>query len=120
MLNIFSALDEKDQSSVLAFAEFLLQRSSPKQPEKIQEPELVVRPESETVIGAIKRLAKSYPMVDRSSIMNETSNCMTDHVLKGRPATEVIDDLEGLFAGKYQEYVEKHGAVSDSFNDSDV
>lgn len=101
--NVFAHLSPQDQDSVLAFAEFLEQRQSPpSEPESAPVPELIPRPESESVVAAIKRLTASYPMLDRALLLNETSSLMTQHVMQGRPAPEVIDDLEALFRRHYE------------------
>ena len=46
-------------------------------------------------------------MLDRSKMLNETSSLMTQHVLNGRAATEVIDELEIMFKRHYEKLVEK-------------
>ena len=71
------------------------------------EPERIPRPKEESVVGAIKRLSHSYFMLDRSAMLNDTSSLMGAHVLQGRPASEVIDELEALFARHYVKYREK-------------
>jgi len=54
------------------------------------------------VVKAIKRLRETYPMVDRAKILHDTSACMTKHLVHGKPAAEVIDELEALFQNHYQ------------------
>jgi hypothetical protein len=41
-------------------------------------------------------------MVDREKMLHEIAALMTQHMVQGRPAPEVIDDLERLFAHHYQ------------------
>jgi hypothetical protein len=36
-------------------------------------------------------------------MLNETSGLMTEHLMQGRPAPEVIDELEALFRRHYQQ-----------------
>lgn len=100
LLRFFVALSEADQEILLAFAEFLTTRrkhsSAP-----VPEPCPLPRPAEESVVGAIKRLAASYPMLDRSAMLNETSSLMAQHVLQGRPASAVIDELEQVFRSHY-------------------
>lgn len=103
---LYSRLDKNDQESLLAFAEFLLTRSAGQTLTESaipSEPELAPRPEDETVVAAIKRLSKSYSMLESGKLLNETSTLMTQHVMQGRDAAEVIDDLEALFRRLYQE-----------------
>jgi hypothetical protein len=68
-----------------------------------------LRPAEESVVAAIKRLRRTYPMLDGGSLLNETSALMAAHVLQGRPAAEVIDALEALFSARFDAY--RGGAV---------
>lgn len=104
LLQLFNRLGEGERASLLAFAEFLVSRlpEVPVEPQVSQVPLDIPRPEKETVIGAVKRLAATYPMVDREKMLHETAALMTQHMVQGRPAPEVIDDLERLFAHHYQ------------------
>jgi hypothetical protein len=104
---LFKALDEADQGTVLAFVEFLVQRQPAKEG-SMPQPALESRPENESVVAAIKRLSRSYPMLDKSKMLNATSALMTQHVVQGRPAPEVIDELESLFAQHYDQFRQVH------------
>jgi hypothetical protein len=106
LLKLFSGLGEQDRSALLAFAQFLDQRrSEPPEPRKpLPEPDEIPRPAQESVVGAIKRLAKTYYMLDTQAIFNETASLMTAHIMQGRPAPEVIDELEALFEQRYQHF----------------
>lgn len=101
LLAIVRELSEADADSVLAFAEFLQQRGKPARSE-ISEPEPIERPAQESVVKAVKRLAATYPMLDRGKMLNETSVLMSQHVIQGRDAVEVIDELEILFQRHYE------------------
>ena len=68
------------------------------------EPVLEPRPAQESVIAAIRRMRRSYPMLDSATMLNDTSTLMSAHVLQGRSAADVIDELEELFAVRYREY----------------
>lgn len=106
LLRSFRALAEADRETLLALAEFLLHRGAAK-PERHEGPRVPVsipRPSDESVVAAIKRLSKAYAMLDRGPMLNETSMLMSAHVLQGRSAREVIDDLEALFARRYLDY----------------
>ncbi len=110
LLKLYSALSEQDKLSLLAFGEFLLQRSASdaeqsEQQTELPEPKPIPRPEGESVVGAIKRLSESYHMLERSALLTETSSLMTAHVMHGRSAAEVIDELEALFKRHYEELV---------------
>ena len=110
LTEIFRSLGSEDQGTLLAFGEFLVSRNPPDAHEEQGPltPEQIPRPRDESVVAAIKRLSQSYHMLDRGSMLNDTSSLMGAHVLQGRPAVEVIDDLEALFARYYEKYrVEK-------------
>ncbi len=72
----------------------------------IEEPQVEPAPEGESVIAAIKRLSKSYSMLNKGDMLHETSDLMSAHVLKGRPAEEVIDELEIMFLRHYQKKIQ--------------
>lgn len=105
LLKLFKGLAPSDRETLLAFAAFLAQRPGSGAGEPApREPLPLPRPATETVVGAIKRLSRTYEMLDRGPLLNETSGLMSAHVLQGRPAAEVIDELEALFARHYQAY----------------
>lgn len=119
---LFASLNDADQQSLLAFAEFLQQRGadspsiiapvarpslSPQADvtEEPATPEDIPRPESESVIKAVKRLSATYPMLNKNALLNETSDLVTQHVVLGRERVEVIDELEIVFQNRYREYL---------------
>lgn len=110
LLTLFRSLPAAEQAQLLAFAEFLYSRAGgqprmPAAPEPvvIPEPESIPRPEQESVVKAVKRLAQTYPMLDKSKMLNETSALVTQHIIQGRDAVEVIDELEIVFQRYYGE-----------------
>ena len=106
LLRIFAGLDAQARSTLTAFAEFLAVRQTDAVAQEEQppaEPMVIPRPDEETVIGAIKRLSQSYHMLDRSALLTETSSLMTAHIVHGRRAEQVIDELEILFSQHYQQ-----------------
>ena len=106
LVDIFRALGQEDQRLLLKFAEFLAGKEDcPELPKAVPlEPKQLPRPRRESVVHAIKRLSRSYHMLDRSHMLTETSSLMAAHVLNGRPAEEVIEELEALFSRYYAEY----------------
>lgn len=101
---LYRELSDQDQATLLRFAEFLASSVVQEEvPTEFPVPETIARPQEESVVKAIKRLTATYPMVDRDRLLNETSSLMSAHVLQGRAAQEVIDDLEALFARHYEE-----------------
>jgi len=110
LLKLFGALGSGDKASLLAFAEFLNARGGEQaEPAAVQQPDVAPRPEQESVVAAMRRLSAGYPMLDKSVILHEAAGLMAAHTLQGRPAVEVIDELEGLFARAYQGSLEALG-----------
>jgi hypothetical protein len=58
------------------------------------------------VVGAIKRLKQTYPMIESMAVFSSASALMTDHMVKGRELQEVIDEMEALFAENYQQLLQ--------------
>ena len=109
LLKLFKSLNESDRHALLAFAEFLGSKENDSdvtesglKPLVSSTPLELPRPENESVIKAIKRLTKNYPMVDKETILHPISGLMTSHIMQGRDAVEVIDELEDLFLNEYQ------------------
>ena len=107
VLTVVRDLPEDAQAQVLAFAEFLQSRLAI--PAAPTEPVAIPRPGDESVVKAIKRLAATYPMLDRGKMLNETSTLMTQNVLGGRETIEVINDLEALFRAHFEAYRKSQG-----------
>lgn len=104
LLECYDALGGPDRAALEAFAEFLLARGGTDA--AVPEPEAIPRPAEESVVAAMKRLSRSYHMLDKSRILDETSALMAQHVLQGREAGEVIDELEALFERQYRALLE--------------
>lgn len=109
--SLFRELSTRDQETLLKFADFLASTSTSEvqtnQP--CPEPALLERPASESVVKAIKRLRASYPMLSTDALLSPTSDLMAAHMIKGRPANEVIDELERIFADYYQQFKSSWG-----------
>ncbi|HEC04999.1 MAG TPA: hypothetical protein ENI84_02230 [Thiothrix sp.] len=114
LIGLFKSLQANDQQTLLKFAEFLSSQSLAstdgdtnstinKSTADLPAPQVIERPAQESVIKAIKRLNKTYPMHDKGSLLDKTSSLMTDHIIKGREASSVIDELEVLFKERYEE-----------------
>lgn len=108
LLELFRVLPESERATLFQFAEFLASRAAPPQPESL-EPLPIPRPDDETVVRAIRRLMETYPMLDRGKLLHETSHYMTQHVIHGRPAAEVIAELEKVFADHLRRLKETSG-----------
>ena len=108
LARLFNQLDAAGRQSLLDFARFLAQRPPPEPaleeaPQPLQ-PQHIPRPAEESVVAAIRRLAQTYPMLNKDELLHQSSNLMSGHVLHGRSAVEVIDELEALFADAYGRY----------------
>ena len=101
LLDLFGQLTSEQQDKLIAFAEFLTV-GAPEGP-VAAEPVAIPRPAAETVTMAIRRLTKSYPMLDRRRLMGEASQLLAQHALEGRPSAAVIDDLEVLFSRQFEQ-----------------
>lgn len=104
LIEIFETLDSERQKSLLEFAEFL-QSKGDLVVKEVAEPIEISRPDNETVVGAIKRLKSTYPMIDSMKVFSSASELMTEHMIKGRDADEVIDEMEKIFEDFYAELV---------------
>lgn len=106
LLEAFRRLDANQRENLLAFAEFLMLRSAPQSVpvSALEQPTPIERPDDESVVKAIKRMSATYPMLDRRKLLHETSNLVNEHVMKGRDARAVIDEIEAVFARHYEKY----------------
>ena len=113
-LKLLDGLSAADEAAVISFTEFLSSRSGasslpvpdlpePAPPVEIPEPENIHRPEDERVVAAVKRLSKTYFMLDKKAMLSETSELMTQHIIQKRDVIEVIDELEVVFSRQYQQ-----------------
>jgi hypothetical protein len=104
LLKLYKSLDTSDKEAFIAFGEFLKSRTGNIVIDNvvIDEPVNILRPEEESVIKAIKRLSATYPMVDKENILHPISDLMTSHMISGRKAPEVIDDLQKVFLNEYK------------------
>ena len=106
LMQHFRRLEKSNQQALLQFAAFLehsqtLDTATQRTTVAFPTPEPIPRPKQESVVKAIKRLTATYPMIDRDLLLNETSQLMTEHVLHGKSAPQVIDELEALFQQHY-------------------
>lgn len=112
LITLLDQLSATDLEALTRFAEFLLSRDTAANvttvvpvvtatPE-IPEPNPIPRPDNEKVVAAVKRLSQTYFMLDKKEMLSVTSDLMTQHILHGRDAAAVIDELESLFEQRYR------------------
>ena len=53
-------------------------------------------------MGGLKRLSKTYPMLDKSEMLSATSDMVASHIMQGTDVSEVIDELEKVFRTHYE------------------
>lgn len=115
LIALLRRLPAEQVAHLLEYAEFLLQRRGV--PEQIPQPQEMPRPNQETVVQAIKRLSASYPMLDREKLFGETTTFMAQHLLEGRDAVAVIDELALLFRRHYDALIDSEKDTRGESND---
>ncbi len=104
IISCFNYLDTDNKKTIIKFAKFLQEDKPQKiEPTDVGEPKNIKRPDTESVISAIKRLRQTYPMLNPDSLMNEVSTQMSAHLVRGKTAVDAIDELEIVFNRKYME-----------------
>ncbi|MBF0284205.1 MAG: hypothetical protein HQL51_07080 [Magnetococcales bacterium] len=101
-------LTAEDRRALGRFADFLAsglgRASEPPPPPISQVPLPIPRPKLESSVGALKRLKRTYPMIDAdASLLDDASRLLMRRML-GTPDPEVIDQMEALFAQRYQRW----------------
>ena len=104
LLKVFRDLSSADQQSVRSFADFLRSKGTKPASDELQAV-VLPRPDTESVVAAMKRLSASYPMLEKPALLNETSALMAQHIMQGKEAVVVIDELEVLFLKNYEEFL---------------
>lgn len=74
-------------------------------PSEIPKPQLIERPQNERVVDALKRLSAAYPMLEKKKLLDKASGLVAQNIMFGKPAKDVIDQIEKLFAEAYEEFV---------------
>ncbi len=114
ILSVLEQLSAADRAAVRSFAEFLLHQGRGAFPPRtvpaiVPEPEPIPRPDNEKVVAAVKRLSKTYFMLDKTKMLGVTSELVIQHIVQGRDAAEVIDELERVFETHYRELKQSEG-----------
>jgi hypothetical protein len=102
LVEIVGQLSRDEQTALLDYAEFMLSRSEHAKTLSIREPVDISRPEEESVVAAMRRLSDTYPMLNKDKLLHEAAGLMSEHVMQGRDARVVIDELQVLFHRHYE------------------
>ena len=105
LLELYQALPEQAQKSLLDFCRFLSAENPVSQVEDLT-PKEIPRPAKESVVLAMRRLSETYFMLNKDDLLHQASSLMSQHILQGRDAVEVIDELEDLFKTHYTQSIE--------------
>ncbi len=106
LLEYYRNLPDEVAQQLVEYAEFLSSRYSADTKE-ISSPENIARPEKESVVIAVKRLTATYPMLNTDKLLDQTASLVSQNMLQGRDAAEVIDELEEIFKKQYDILVEE-------------
>ena len=73
ILSVLEQLSAVDRAAVRSFAQFLLHQARGASPPRtvpavVPEPEAIPRPDNEKVVAAVKRLSKTYFMLDKTKM----------------------------------------------------
>ncbi len=101
LLKGFVKLPEAQQQILLEFTEFLVQRYAIEAEPVSDHPLDIPRPEKESVVKAVKRLSKTYPMLDTKELFEKTSSFMMRNLMHGEESVVVIDEMEMFFEKRY-------------------
>ena len=103
LMKAFRQMTPTARCTLVDFADYLSRRHPVAGPPVSEQPLQVPRPVEESVIAAIRRLAKTYPMLDSDNVFSAATTLMTRHVMGQRAAVEVIDELEAMFKARYDD-----------------
>ena len=78
---LFAGMDQVGQQALLEYAEFL-QTRHPQQLPIPYKPLDIERPAEESVVVAIKRLSRTYPMLQSGTLLHEASAMLTQHMIQ--------------------------------------
>ena len=106
LVALHARLDGRGREMLLEFAEFLAARADAPDAARV----VTLRPSHETVLHAVRRLNRTYPMLDRAKLVRPVGDLLSQHLVDGRDAVPVIDELEALYAAAFGEFAAGNGA----------
>ncbi|HKJ71453.1 MAG TPA: Crp/Fnr family transcriptional regulator [Gammaproteobacteria bacterium] len=116
ILAALERLSEEQQRQLVDYAEFLVGRTGGDplagageavagEPAAPREPQPVEPAPDEGPVKAIKRLRQTYPMLDATKLLDETTTIMSKRYLQDKPEDQVIEELEEVFEQHYRRYL---------------
>ena len=103
LLRAFRQMTPTARCTLVEFADYLSRRHPVAIPPIADQPLQVPRPVEESVSAAIRRLARTYPMLDGDHVFSGAVTLMTRHVMGQQATVEIIDELEAMFSSRYNE-----------------
>ena len=109
LCKLYKSLGDNQRETLLVFAEFLNEKfvdaGIVEDAEAVlQLPILIEITENESVVKGIKRLKSSYFMIEDDNLLHEVSALMSEHIMKGVSAEDIILRIEAVFKKFYQQY----------------
>ena len=105
LLNSLRRLPQAQKQALLDYAEFLTQRYAVEDETIPLDPLDIPRPQEESVVKAIRRLAKTYPMLDSKELFEKTSSFMMRNLMHGEDSCVLIDEMEVFFQQSYHDFI---------------
>ncbi|MBF0133832.1 MAG: Crp/Fnr family transcriptional regulator [Magnetococcales bacterium] len=109
MQKIWKQLSESHRGMLLRFAQFLLTQEAEDRrlaPTPTQ-PLGIPAPSGESVVQALKRLKKNYPMIDTDIPLLDAASQLVMQKVLGASDAVLIEKMEALFLSHYQRWRER-------------
>ncbi|MEO5378781.1 MAG: hypothetical protein H7832_13515 [Magnetococcus sp. DMHC-6] len=104
LLAVWRQLSVEDRHAVEQFAHFLLQKENAPRIPDVLEPVQIEPSEGETAIKALKRLKKTYPMIEADTALLDGASGIILKRVMGMEDAEAIILLEKMFQECYQDW----------------
>lgn len=105
LLKNLRQLPPEQQQALVDYSDFLCQRYAIEETSVPQTPADISRPQVESVMKAIRRLSKTYPMLESKEMFEKTSSFMMRNLMHGEGSETVIDEMEVFFHQSYQNFL---------------
>lgn len=107
LLKFLRQLPQAQQQTLVDFADYLSQRYAIEEEAVPQQPIDISRPQEESVVKAVRRLSKTYPMLESKELFEKTSSFMMRNLMHGEGKETVIDEMEIFFKQSYQTFIDE-------------